>query len=283
MIPLLLINFDVPISMRSGFEMGVHSPPSVTYTPPNHSSATLFPDHVLSHIQTELSRGHYSGPFSHSRLEYLISPFRTSPLGIVPRTAGSSEQRIIQDLSFPRNDPTHSSVNDQINIEDFRCNWGTFNDIRAIVVDAPVGSEAVTLDVDSTFRCCPIVPSQQRNFVIHWNGSYYIDHVAPFSATSAGGVFGRVADAKSTILSSRGLSPSKNWVDDFVFFRFPLLVSPDPPTFSYSLSDIYDLAKRLGWPWKESKTRPFASEFKYLGFTWNLSMKTVQIPAAKKT
>ena len=96
-------------------------------------------------------------------------------------------------------------------------------------------------------------------------------------------MFGRVADAKSAILASKGLGPSKNWVDDFVFFRFPLLANPNPPTFSYSLSDIYDLAKRLGWPWKESKTRPFASEFKYLGFTWDLSSKTVQIPATKKT
>ena len=150
-------------------------------------------------------------------------------------------------------------------------------------MDAPDGSEAATLDVDSAFRCCPILPSQQRNFIIHWNDSYYIDHDAPFGATSAGGVFGRVADAKSAIISSKGLGPSKNWVDDFVFFRFPILTNPGPPTFSYSLSDIYDLAKPLGWPWKESKTRPFASEFKYLGFTWDLSAKTVQIPTSKKT
>ena len=168
--------------------MGVHSPPSATYTPPNHNSAILFPDHVLSHIHKELSLRRYSGPFSRSRLEFLIGPFRTSPLGTVPKSHGSTERRIVQDLSFPRNDPSRSSVNDQIDIEDFRCDWGTFNDIRAIVIDAPEGTEAATLDVDSAFRCCPITPSQQRNFVIHWNGLYYVDHDAPFGATSAGGV-----------------------------------------------------------------------------------------------
>ena len=99
---------------------------------------------------------------------------------------------------------------------------------------------------------------------------------------SAGGVFGRVADAKSAILDSKKLSPSKNWVDDFVFFRFPLSITSGSPIFPYFLSDIYDLAKQLGWPWKISKTRPFATEFKYLGFTWDLSAKTVQIPASKK-
>jgi hypothetical protein len=273
---------DVPIGMRLGFDMGVRYPPTFTYTPPNHNSALSYPQHVLSHIQNELSHGRYSGPFSKSKLESLIGPFRTSPLGTVPKSLGSAERRIVQDLSFPRDDPSLDSVNNQINIEDFRCDWGTFNDVRKIVIDAPELSEAATLDVDSAFRCCPITPSQQRNFVIHWNGLFYIDHNAPFGATSAGGVFGRVADAKSAILASKELGPSKNWVDDFVFFRFPKTITLDIPTFSYCLSDIYSLAAILGWPWKESKTRPFSREFKYLGFVWDLANKTVQIPEEKK-
>ena len=91
-----------------------------------------------------------------------------------------------------------------------------------------------------------------------------------------------MADAKSAILASKHLGPSKNWVDDFVFFRFPISSNSDTPSFSYSLSDIYDLASLLGWPWKLSKTRPFAHEFKYLRFQWNLSTRTVQIPQDKK-
>jgi hypothetical protein len=158
---------DVPIGMRFGFDMGVHSPPLLTYTPPNHNSALSYPDHVAAHINNELSLGRYSGPFSRSHLEFLIGPFRTSPLGTVPKTANSTERRIVQDLSFPRNDPNLPSINDQINIEDFRCDWGTFNDVRNIVINTPEGSQAATLDVDSAFRCCPITPSQQRNFVIH--------------------------------------------------------------------------------------------------------------------
>jgi hypothetical protein len=273
---------DVPIGLRYGFDMGVYNPPTQTFTPPNHNSALSFPDHVMSHIHKELSAGRYSGPFSRSRLEFLIGPFRTSPLGTVPKAIDSPERRIIQDLSFPRNDPSHPSINDQINIDDFRCDWGTFNDVRLIVIDAPPFSEAATLDVDSAFRCCPITPSQQRNFIIHWDNSYYVDHVAPFGATSSGGVFGRVADAKSAILEAKKIGPSKKWVDDFAFFRFPIAFTLGTPSFSYALSDIYDLAAQLGWPWKESKTRPFSVEFKYLGFLWNLSSKTVQIPDSKK-
>jgi hypothetical protein len=273
---------DVHISMRFGFDMGVYLPPPHTFTPPNHNSALLYPDHVLSHIHTELALGRYSGPFSRTKLESLIGPFRTSPLGTVPKSIDSPDRRIVQDLSFPRDDPSHPSVNDQINIEHFRCDWGTFNQVREIVIDAPDLSEAATLDVDAAFRCCPITPSQQSSFIIHWDDSYYIDHNAPFGATSAGGVFGRVADAKSAILASKNLGPSKNWVDDFVFFRFPISFTSGSPSFSYSLSDLYDLGSQLGWPWKESKTRPFSHEFKYLGFIWNLPSKTVSIPDAKK-
>jgi hypothetical protein len=271
---------DVPIGIRFGFDMGINTLPTSTYTPPNHISALSYPDHVMSHINIERSMRRYSGPFSSSRLESLIGPFRTSPLGTVPKLFDSIERRIVQDLSFPRNNPSFLSVNGHIDIDNFRCDWGTFKDVVAIVMDAPDGAEAATLDVDSAFRCCPIIPSQQPNFIIHWNDLFYIDHNAPFGATSSGGVFGKVADAMSAILTSKGFGPSKNWVDDFVFFRFP--TSSNPYSFSYSLSDIYNVASRLGWPWKESKTHPFASSFKYVGFIWDLPAKTVQIPDAKK-
>jgi hypothetical protein len=174
------------------------------------------------------------------------------------------------------------TVNDQININDFKCDWGTFNDVRNIMIDAPVDAEAATMDIDTAFRCCLISPSQQQNFIIHWNSLFYIDHNAPFGTVSSGGVFRRVANAMTAILVAKGFSPVKNWVDNFVFFRFPLLPGNDPPNFSYSFTDIYNLANHLGWPWKPSKTKPFASEFKYLGFTWNLANKTVQIPLLKK-
>jgi hypothetical protein len=193
------------------------------------------------------------------------------------------ERRVVQDLSFPRNDLSLLSVNDQIDIDNFRCDWGTFTDVKNIVMDAPLDAEAATLDVDSAFRCCPISPAKQHHFVIHWNDMFYINHNTPFGTTSSGSVFRRVADAMTAILKSKGLSPVKNWVDDYVFFRFPISSTDETPSFSYSLNDVYDLASWLEWPWKPSKTRPFASEFKYLGFMWNLSTKTFQIPSSKKT
>ena len=273
---------DTPNSICFGFDMGVTSPPSFTYTPPNHNSANSYPTHVMSHIHDELQHHRYTSPFSRSRLEYLISHFCTSPLGTVPKVGSSSEQRVIQDLSYPRNDPILPSVNDGIDSELFTCNWGTFNDVRTLVVKALTNTEAATLDVDLAFRPCPIIPSQQSSFIVHWNNLFYIDHNAPFGAASSGGVFGRMADAFSSILDSKGFGPSKNWVDNFVFFRYPISSDSHVPSFTYSLTEIYDLAAYLGWPWKDSKTKPFLSCFKYSGFIWSLSDKTIEIPAEKK-
>jgi hypothetical protein len=171
---------NIPCGIRNGFDMGIKSTPTETYIPANHNSSLAHPPAVWSHIRNELSHGRYTGPFSQSKLESLIGPFRTSPLGLVPKAGSPNEFRLVQDLSYPRNDPERCSVNSEINIEDFRCDWGTFQRIASIVMDAPPFAEAATLDVDAAFRRCPILPSQQRNFIVMWENTFYIDHNAPF-------------------------------------------------------------------------------------------------------
>jgi hypothetical protein len=152
---------DVPLSIQQGFNMGVNSDIPFIYTPPNYKSALDNPDTIKSHIAKEQAAGRYSGPFSKSCLESIIGPFRSSPLGTVPKSDTPGDFRIIQDLSYPRNDPFHLSVNAEINSDDFPCDWGTFHEVCNIVCNAPPCTQAATMDVDSAFRCCPITPLQQ--------------------------------------------------------------------------------------------------------------------------
>ena len=278
---------DVPIGIRFGFDMGVLAPPTTTYTPSNHTSALMNPAAVTSQIRKELSLGRYTGPFSRDRLERLIGPFRTSPLGVILKTGTVDEYRLVQDFSYPRNDPNHPSVNSEIDMEKYRCDWGTFTDVASIVMDAPPYAEAATLDVDAAFRRCPIRLEQQSSFIVGWEEKYYIDHNAPFGAASSGGVFGRITDALMAIFRACDIGPATNWVDDCLFFNFPVSVpnSDDPtgtPTFPYTIDTIFELTSQLGWPWKASKTRPFSRTFRYLGFEWDLEHKSVQIPSEKK-
>lgn len=277
---------DIPFNIRNGFDMGVSSTINKTFTPNNYNSAISRPNIIEKHIIKELSAQRYTGPFSKSRLELLIGPFCTSPLGTVPKSNSLDEFRVIQDLSFPRNNPTHTSVNSEINAELFLCDWGTFTQMYKIVRKAPPGSQAATIDVDAAFRCCPIRPIQQPHFVIQWNNLFYIDHNAPFGATSSGGVFGRLADAMTALIRHYTGTHCLNWVDDFAFIRSPTNISDSTnslPTYSYDLRLIENLAENLGWPWKPSKTHPFSTTFQYLGFLWDLDQKSVQIPTEKKS
>jgi hypothetical protein len=91
------------------------------------------------------------------------------------------------------------------------------------------------------------------------------------------------------IMRAHNIGPTKNWVDDFVFFRSPItpgtsLPIPSPIThaYPYDLDTIDSITQPLSWPWKHSKTKPFDSTFTYLGFIWDLTTKRVQIPDKKK-
>jgi hypothetical protein len=108
--------------------MGVSLNITLTYTPPNHKSSTMHPDIITQHIYKEISCGQYTGPFSKSQLENLIGPFCSSPLGTVPKSE-PNQFWVIQDLSFPWNNPNHQSVNSEIDSTLFPCDWGSFTQI----------------------------------------------------------------------------------------------------------------------------------------------------------
>jgi hypothetical protein len=273
---------DIPKGIREGFDMGVTTSIMRTYTPPNHQSAMANTEAIDLYIEKERSNNRYTGPFSLDGLERLIGPFRTSPLGTVPK-AGTKELRMIQDFSFPRNDPSHNSVNAEIDSNAFPCEWGTFAEMAILVMEAPPRTQVATLDVDAAFRCVPIKPEQQNHFIVHWRDQFWIDACAPFGPASSPGVWGRIADCMVAIYQAAGVGAVKKWVDDFAFFRYPQITGSREVSFCYSLTEIHEVAGHLGWPWKASKTKDFASTFKYLGFEWDLDAKRVSIPAEKRT
>lgn len=270
-------------SLSDGFDMGVTSEPTTSYTPSNHRSACDKPEVIKVHIMKELTARRYSRRFTQTELEGRIGFFRSSPLGVIEKAGAPGEFRVVQDLSYPRNDSQHKSVNAEINTENFKCDWGTFSDIANIVLDAPPHSRAATLDVDTAYRQCPIAPEQQKHFVVQWRGKFYIDHCMPFGASSASGNFGSLADAKTDILWAKQFSLVANWADDFFFLQRPSYFEPDgTPIFTYNLQDLYNLGDKLGWPWKQSKIQPFSESFRYLGFDWDIPTQVVTLAKEKR-
>jgi hypothetical protein len=118
-----------------------------------------------------------------------------------------------------------------------------------------------------------------------WAGHIYVEHCAVFGLAPSGGIQGTVADALLDVLVASGITPALKWVDDFVFFHFPLPNSPPAnPHFQFDLKSILSISEPLGIPWHpvSVKGQDFGSLVTYVGFTWDLAQRTVSLPDSKR-
>ena len=158
-----------------------------------------------------------------------------------------------------------------------------FSECYLLVADAPEGTEGAVFDVDAAFRNIPTHPSACPFLAIMVKGLIHLDHVLNFGASPSPGIFGRVADAMVRILLSWGVEAVIKWVDDFIFFRYPSRRLVDGTfEFTYSADLVWTIASELGWPWAPEKFVDFSSTFTYIGFSWDLAAKFVELPEKKK-
>src|SRR5882762_2581556 len=238
----------------------------------NHSSSQLDPDFITSYIADEQAAGRYSEPFHPKDLECLIGPFRTSPLGLVLKPH-SDALRMIQDMSYPRNNPEVTSVNHGVNSNDFPTAWGSFDSASALILSLPTGCLAATFDISAAYRLTPIRPDQQQHLCVLWNDRVYVDRAVMFGLSSSAGVFGSVADMLVAIYQEAGFTALLKWVDDFFVIRLPDQF--------WTEQEFMDLTGYFGVPWSIKKMRPLAVIQRYIGFDWNLETRTVALPPEK--
>jgi len=259
--------------LQHGFDVGVKAAARglETLMDPNHGSCHKDPQFISDYITSEIAAGRYSAGCTPQELASQIGPFRTSPLGLIPK---SNSFRLIQDFSFPRDDPLRSSVNSFVNSDDFPTQWGTFDKAAAMILSLPDGCEAATFDISSAYRLTPVSPDQQWALCLFWDGKVYVDHAVPFGLASSAGVFGAVADMLVAIYeASKEFGPIIKWVDDFFVIRFPHQRSTE--------ADFLTLTGDLGVPWNLKKLRSFSIIQRYLGFDWDLRLRTVSMPLHK--
>ena len=210
----------------------------------NHSSSNLDPLFISSYLESEEAIGCYSRAYSPEELESLIGPFRTSPIGLVPKP-NSSKFRMIQDLSYPRNHPSISSINADINPDEYPTAWGTFEATAQLVLSLPPGSRAATFDISAAYRITPVRPDQQNSLCILWEGKVRVDRAVMFGLASSTGVFGCVADMLVDIYVASGFGPLVKWVDDFFVICLP--------EHSWTEHDFLELTASIGVPWSIEK------------------------------
>jgi hypothetical protein len=147
----------------------------------------------------------------------------------------------------------------------------------------PPGTQVAIFDVDATHRQMLTMPEDRLHVCVAWDGKVSVDHCCCFGCASSSSIFGRVADAAKAIFLWKLVDLILKWADDFSFWRFPFSPSLESP-WSYRIDEdlIWSVADDLGWPWSPAKCKPFAFQFRYIGFDWSLEKKTVALPAEKK-
>ena len=219
----LLVKYPhIPQYIQQGANAGM---PKImqTYTPPNCPSIHAHSSAFQQIVDREFEKGRYAGPFTRAEVEKHIGPFQTSPLSLVPKAGRPGKFRLIQNLSFPRNNPAVHSINHALNSDAFPCTWGTFHTICTLVDNLPPGSQAACRDVAEAYRIIPLAPDQWPSLVVQLadRNEFGINKCNAFGSATAGGLFGRFADALADIFRAEGIGPTCKWVDDQVFFRIP--------------------------------------------------------------
>jgi hypothetical protein len=235
---------DVLDGLTNGFPFNSSIIVDSTRISPNYGSATEHSEVIDAMITKELAAGRLRGPFSQPELEALVSPFLTHPLGVAPK--GKGKWRLVEDLSFPHVGP-HPSLNSTIDISDVPVDWGGFKEMVELVVKAPPGSQAATIDWGNTFHMCPVAPSDLHLGVYSWPSpsrpsleqhnkivKFYVDNCWKFGNTRSTGVFERVNKAFIVICRHNQLGIIIYWVDDLLFLRIPINFSP-PWRYSFNL------------------------------------------------
>jgi hypothetical protein len=145
------------------------------------------------------------------------------------------------------------------------------------------------LDIEGAYRTIPCKPDHKRFLVVIFEGLFYMDHNIPFGLGSAAGLQGEVADCIIDLWNALKVDPAVKWVDDFDIFRFP---SPNGKfygtvdgviyRYDYDLDSMKEMIAPLGVPWHKTKGSDFSDIFVYVGFTWDLTQKTVSLPEKKR-
>jgi hypothetical protein len=249
----------------------------------NHSSATNFPDAIEKYIEKERPLGRYSEPFTHKELEATIGWFYCAPLGTVEKSSAPNERRIVQDDSFPKNNP--SSLNANITSQNHLISWTTFPEFAQMVTAALPGSRAGSFDGNAAYRMCPTKVEDQNWMVIGWRDRFYVDRCKHFGEKNGGVPHGMVAEALLDILRAKFKSTQAGkWADDFVFIQHPTTTPTiEPPCYECDLQDLISTAAYVGYFTSEKKSQQFGPKVEYLGFIWDLSSTAVWVTERKRS
>lgn len=261
---------------KFGFHQGIpkHSIRDLKlYCPPNHSSALQVKSKIEENLRKEVLAKRMFGPYEKEEVYRNLGFFRSSPLGAVENSNKSF--RPINDLSFPRDDPSTPSVNSFVNKDDFKTTWDDFKVVAQFLRNLDQPCEIGIFDWEGAYRQIPTHPSQWAYLIVcDFDGKAYVDTRITFGGVAGCGSFGGPADGWKEIMSLKfKLLRIFRWVDDNLCVK--------EKSSKVSMIDLVRASETLGVKTNATKYSEFSSRQMYIGFEWNVGNKTVGLSAEK--
>lgn len=205
-----------------GFHQGIpqHTVQDLSwFSPPNHKSALDAKEKIEKNILKEVSAGRMYGPFTALEVFNNLGFFRTSPLGAVINGDGSF--RPINDLSFPKFDPTIPSVNSFVNKDDFVTTWDDFKVVARFFRNLETEVLIGLFDREGAYRQIPTHPSQWPYLAVKdFDDNIYIDLRIAFGGVAGCGSFGGPANGWKELMKRKfKLLQAFRWVDDNLMIK----------------------------------------------------------------
>lgn len=243
------------------------------YTPDNHQSVLVARDQIELTLKKEERAGRMKGPFRHEEVFQRFCFFRSNPMG--GAINGDGLVRMVNDLSFPKNDKNIPSVNSFVDKLNYGTYWDDFDKVATFLQDNPGEWEAAIFDWQKAYRQLPGHPSQRRFLCVKdFDGQIWVDLAVGFGGVASCGVFGAPAHVWKEIMEHMlGFPKIFRWVDDNMILR--------RPGHSAFLSDVTCISNSLGVETNPVKNHEFHFEQRYVGFIWNMKEHTVRLPEEK--
>lgn len=248
-----------------GWPFNCHSVVSLASQPPNHTSATRFPDVIESFLATELGYTETAGPFTRNPFP---APIRTSPLQTVPNDG--SKRRVVLDLSFPPGIPKDSYLD-----QPFHLSLPRSSDFSDLILSKGTGCYLYKKDLKRAYRQISVDPKDYIFLIYHWSDCFYFDLVLPFGLRSATLACQRTANAIADIFHSVFNPDCINYIDDFGGVETTFEEA------SHAFRDLERLFNELGLESSPSKDFSPSTRMVFLCLTYDTVKMSIEVPPDK--
>ena len=257
---------------KNGFTLGLEGEPIPWPDPPNSKLVQQNPQTTWELIKDEIKKGFIIGPFKQKPIPGLLCV----PINIVEKETSSGLYRLVQDFSYPWEQPDNG-INTLVPDKNKRVTYSGMDDIAHFAIKLGT-SYAMRIDIKHAFKLLPLAVSQWRLTGFKFKGAYFIQTQTPFGAVASCLHFEWVARLILWVI--RHEVPQAflcSYLDDFWLTQKELKDLQNLANHFYRIVE-----SEMGFPISHNKTLGPATKLDFVGLTADLVNLRISFPEQKR-